>query len=128
MIEILHIIALILSVFRLTELFTFDRITATIRTKFPSYLWSCPRCVSVWAGFAATGLFLLSPWLNWPFALAYLYLVHLEAEVQRRLLAKGRQMLITQVPEGFRIERTDFAPQEFELIGQQLIKHGKTQI
>src|SRR2546428_343720 len=74
-ISIAHLLAAIFASWRLTELVTMDRITEPIRRRWPSYLWTCPRCVSVWAGLGATLVFAAWPWANWPLALAWFYLV-----------------------------------------------------
>ena len=102
----LHVVAAVLAVWRITELFTADRVTAKLREKFPTYLWQCPRCMSVWAGAWTTLVLVMSfrwPWiafLNWPFALAWLYLVQLEWALQRRLAQKGREMRVSIQPNG----------------------------
>jgi hypothetical protein len=76
MMPFLHLVAAVLASWRLTELVVHDRLTAPLRTRWPGYLWTCPRCVSVWAGMAVTALYVWWPWGNWPLALAWLYLVH----------------------------------------------------
>ena len=74
---VLHAVAAVLAAFRLTELITMDRISEPIRQRWPHYLWGCPRCVSVWAGGAATACFFYLPWLNWPLAISWLYLAYM---------------------------------------------------
>src|SRR5438876_11217085 len=61
-----------------------DRITVRIRQRWPIYLWTCPRCVSVWAGGAVTAMFFVFPWGNWPLAIAWLYLVQFDDRSARR--------------------------------------------
>ena len=73
--DVPHVIAAVLASWRLTEIITMDRISEPLRKHFPHYLWGCPRCVSIWAGSACTLIFIYAPWLNWPFAMAWLYLV-----------------------------------------------------
>lgn len=68
---------------RLIELFGIDRITANIRKAFPSYLWGCARCISIWAGIAVTLLFYYYPWANWPLALSWLWIAWLDRKVAR---------------------------------------------
>lgn len=69
-----HLMAAILASWRLTELFAVDRITEFLRLRFPLYLWTCIRCLSVWMGAIVTIAFIYFPWANWPFALSMLYL------------------------------------------------------
>ena len=70
----LNVIAAILATYRLTELVTVDRITQGLRNRTASYLLSCQRCVSVWAGCATALAYFTLPALNWPLALAWVYL------------------------------------------------------
>jgi hypothetical protein len=72
----LHAIAMILSVIRMVELATIDKVSEPIRRRWPLYLWTCPRCVSVWAGIVATALYVWFPFGNWPFALSMLYILY----------------------------------------------------
>lgn len=71
---IFHLVSMVLASFRLVEIVTLDRISAPIRDRFPHYFWTCGRCVSVWTGAIAVGVFMLAPWLNWPLALSWLYI------------------------------------------------------
>lgn len=82
--QTLHLLAMLFAFGRLIELFGIDRITENLRKAFPSYLWQCPRCLSVWAGIAATGLLLYYPWVNWPLALSWLYIAWRDAKVARQ--------------------------------------------
>lgn len=107
MLEILHFIAAVLASWRMVELFGQDRITQWIRDRWPSYLWTCHRCLSVWSGIAATALFFTVPWLNWPLALSWLYFwwlfdllprknKHLVLELSRN----GRAMIVrSNIPD-----------------------------
>lgn len=88
MTDLLHVLALGLAVFRLTEIVTMDRISASFRARFPHYLWGCPRCVSVWAGAVCTALWYTVPWLNWALALSWLYIVAMEYRAQRQEQAR----------------------------------------
>lgn len=95
-----HLLMAIVAAWRITELFTQDRITSKLREKFPTYLWQCPRCMSVWAGAWCALVYALGQrwpmllWLNWPFALAWFYLTHVEWLVTKRLAEKGRRFTI----------------------------------
>lgn len=81
---VLHVLAAIFATWRLTEIVTMDRISEPVRRRWPHYLWGCPRCVSVWAGMTVTGLLIFVPWLNWPLALSWLFLVKLDVMHLRR--------------------------------------------
>lgn len=79
-----HILFAVLGAWRLTEVVTHDRVFSPFRklilrltgnAEGVSEFLSCPRCVSVWTGAAATLAFLTAPFLNWPFAFSFLYLV-----------------------------------------------------
>lgn len=73
---VLHAIALVLSVIRLTELVVVDTIWEPIRRRTGWYVWTCPRCVSVWTGLVATLLYIYFPFANWPFAVSALYILY----------------------------------------------------
>ena len=72
---IFHVVAAVLATYRLTELVTIDRITQGLRMRMPSYLLSCSRCMSIWAGAVASLVYFVAPALNWPLALAWVYIV-----------------------------------------------------
>lgn len=109
---LVHVLMAVLCVWRVTDLFTQDRITAKLRQKFPTYLWQCPRCMSVWAGlFAAVG-FYSWPWANWPFALSWLYIWHNEIITSKRLVTKGRRLLLEVAPDGQGKFTNELSPQE----------------
>lgn len=74
MIDMLHVLAMVLAAFRLTELVTMDRITAPLRALVPWFVITCGRCVSVWMAAVALGVYWYAPWLNWVLAVAWLYL------------------------------------------------------
>lgn len=80
-----HILAAVAATWRLTDMILGDRIFEPIRKRFPGYLLTCPRCVSVWAGIACTAAYLLWPWANWPLALSwsYLFLLHVQSNPGR---------------------------------------------
>jgi len=111
-----HVLAAVLSCWRLTEIVTMDRISEPLRKRFPHYLWGCPRCVSVWSGIVTTLAFIYLPWANWPLAMAWLYLVEwdwrarlretvtnrVQAEVERLALQRlhGREKSVIILPYG----------------------------
>ncbi len=68
-----HVLAVPLAVCRLTDILMTERIAEPLRRR-GGYLFGCRLCLSVWVGALATMLLLGCPWLNWPFALSYLYL------------------------------------------------------
>ena len=72
--QVVHTIFAIMATFRLVDMFMSDRITVGLRVRWPLYVWSCQRCLSVWCGVLATIFFLFVPWLNWPLALSWFYL------------------------------------------------------
>jgi hypothetical protein len=104
LLPLVHLLFAVLASWRLTELVTLDRITAGIRQRWPHYLWGCFRCVSVWAGIAVTGAYLLWPWLNWPLAFAWLYL----AKVDRRNLRAQQPELANPFRRLWRLVRDVF--------------------
>lgn len=91
----LHVAAAVLASYRLTELILADKIAEPIRKRFGRYyLFSCPRCMSVWCGAAVTAAFALVPWLNWPLALSWIYIAAKDGIVARRpkpLVSTGPQ-------------------------------------
>jgi hypothetical protein len=113
-IQFAHIMAAVLAVWRITDLVTQDRIMEKFRAKFPIYLWTCPRCFSVWAAMWTTVVFILFPWMNWPFALAWLYLMHLEKTVQKRVVKYGRRFEIRVQRDGNYEVANDFNNQELQ--------------
>jgi hypothetical protein len=116
-----HIAFAVISTLRMIELFLMDRITLKLRQKFPSYLWQCSRCLSVWAGTAATVMFLVYPWLNWPFALSWLYFVHNDWVVARRAAKEGRKFVLAiKQPGQWAMERNEFTNEEVVEIFQKL--------
>ena len=71
----MNFIIAVLATWRLTEIFTQDRITEKLRKKFPLYLWTCSRCLSIWAGIIVTFIYLYFPFINIPFAISELYIL-----------------------------------------------------
>jgi hypothetical protein len=109
---LLHLAMAVLASFRLTELFAVDKITAKLREKFPSYLWQCVRCLSVWAGAATTLAFIFCPWLNWPFAMSWFFFVGQDLVAAYRA-RKGKQFLAVLKQNGQgNVLRCDFLPEE----------------
>ncbi len=108
MLDVIHIAAAIGSFWRLTELIMQDRVTLRLRQWFPSYLWTCLRCVSFWAGLMATALYVYRPILNWPLALSMLYIWHAKA-----ISEKPRQItLLVHANGDIELKRVDAAPSE----------------
>lgn len=124
MMQAAHILMAMLAVWRITELFTLDRISFKLRQKYPIYLWTCPRCLSVWASVVATVAFVYFPWFNWPFALAYVYLWHIEDMTMRRL-RKSRQLIIETDANGqARLVRSELTPAELQQFMAQVVKNA----
>lgn len=96
----LHILAACLSVWRITALFTEDKITEPIRKRFPWYVLKCPICFSMWASFAAVAMFAFFPWANWLFALAMVYRWRIESVVKKRIESRGRVFSCEIHPNG----------------------------
>lgn len=71
-----HGIAMVLASWRLAELIVADNfpLLVKVRERFPSILWTCFRCFSVWASAFAVVTFVYFPWGNWPLALSWLAL------------------------------------------------------
>lgn len=110
---IFHVAAAVLASWRLVELFLVDRITSTLRTKYSWYVLKCSRCLSVWTAIIATVLFLVCPWMNWPFAIAWLYLWHGDAAYTRRVQREGRKIVISvNGANAASISKSDFAGAE----------------
>ncbi len=75
-----HFIMAILAACRLTEVIGVDTIFAPVRSLFSNrkwlqMLWTCPKCVSIWAGLISTLAFVYFPYFNWPFALSFAFLI-----------------------------------------------------
>lgn len=94
--EYLHFLVAVLATWRMVELFGQDRITQWVRNRWPSYLWTCHRCLSVWAGAAATTIYFTVPWLNWPLALSWLYFWWVQDLLPRRT----KRVVVEMTPEG----------------------------
>lgn len=123
----LHFVAAILATWRLTELFTQDRITQGLRTKFPTYLWQCPRCMSVWAGGWCTLMLALGPpthwwscWIGlWPSTFSWLYFTHNDWLVARKLDKTGRRFELEVRGAQWTVTRNDLTADEF----RQFVMH-----
>jgi len=119
-----HLAFAVLAAWRIVELFTIDAITLRLRQKFPSYLWQCPRCLSVWAGAYVALTFVLAPYLNWPFAISWLYFVHNDFVYQLRL-RRGREFRVEVTPDNrVNLLRSELTPGEI----QQLLAQMMTQV
>lgn len=118
-----HILMAVLASWRLTEIVTQDRISEPIRKRWPWYIWTCHRCVSVWASaFCALSLYLW-PWSNWPLGLAWLYLWHLDWIIARRKAKEPPKLIVEMVKEGqIAVTRSDFGPHDVVRIGEELIR------
>lgn len=113
----LNLLFAVIATYRLVELFLLDRITLKLRTKFPSYLWSCPRCLSVWSGIFTTLSYIFCPYLNYPLAFSWIYFV-----LKDRLTTKqGKHLKVSVAPSGqWSISHNDLAPQEVLTIFHQM--------
>ena len=87
----LHLLAMLFSFGRIIEILGIDRITHELRKSFPSYLWNCPRCLSVWAAIPALLLYRYAPWVNWVFALSWLYIAYVDRKTERRRQEQMRE-------------------------------------
>jgi hypothetical protein len=113
----LNLVMAFLALWRWTELVTMDRVFGSIRQRWPSYIFSCQRCVSVWAGVLVTAVYLIWPYGNWPFGLSALYILvgPLVARLQP-IETPGRRVAIELDPQGAMqiqvqgIAQTDVAP------------------
>ena len=123
MIKILHVLFAITSAWRITEIITMDRISEPFRRRFPWYIWSCPRCVSVWASALATAFFVFFPWANWPLGIAWLYIWQLDMATAWRRAKEPPKMIIMQKKDGsLAITHSDFPPTSFKSIGDEIMK------
>lgn len=124
----IHLTFAILASWRIAELFLIDRITARLRARFPSYLWQCSRCLSVWAGAWVTIPILLSHWLwwspylNWPFALSWLLFTYNDWIAARRLAVHGRQFLVEAKDGKWTVTRNELQQGEVLEILAQLVR------
>lgn len=120
MINLLHIFAVPLAAWRFTEFIAQDRITLAFRQHFPGYLWICPRCLSVWAGAIATLLYVKWPWLNWPFALAWLYLWQQDNRAFKRQLQKRSFLIVVEKEDHLNLVRQELTGKELDAIAEIL--------
>ena len=109
-----HLAFAVLATFRIVELFLVDRITVKLREKFPSYIWQCSRCLSVWAGGFAALAFMFCPWLNWPFALSWLYFVHNDFVTARHMANHGRQFVVDVKDGNWKVAKNELNQQEVQ--------------
>ena len=117
----IHLVFAVLAAWRLVELFTIDRITGPLRAKFPYYIWQCPRCLSVWAGAYVALTFAFTPYLNWPFAISWLYFIHNDMVYQRRI-RKGRQFQVEVLPDNrINLLRSELTPSEIQSLLSQMV-------
>jgi hypothetical protein len=117
----IHLAFAVLAAWRIVELFTMDRITEPLRKKFPSYLLQCQRCLSVWAGAYVSLAFVFVPYLNWPFAISWLYFVHNDMLYQHRL-RKGREFRVEVTPDNrVNLLRSELTPSEIQSLLSQMI-------
>lgn len=123
LLDFTHIIAAVLASWRLTELFTADRLTEKLRNRFKHvYVFSCLRCMSVWTGIVATLIFVAFPWLNWPLALSWMYIVHIDNMIARKKIADGRKFTVKVDFLGqMSIERAELNQYEIELIANHMV-------
>jgi hypothetical protein len=113
----LHVIFAVLATHRLTELLTVDKITEKGRNflfrEFPNfYLLSCLRCVSIWAGFIATALFFVNPYLNWPFAFGFIYLAMKDSEMLKKRRNFRQFVVELDANNNMNVPRQDLTPEE----------------
>jgi hypothetical protein len=121
----IHFVFAILAAWRIVELFTVDAITLKLRQKFPHYLWQCQRCLSVWAGAYVALAFAFAPYLNWPFAISWLYFVHNDVVYQRRI-RKGRQFHIEVTPDNrVTLLRSELTPSEIQSLLSQMVMQNQ---
>ena len=118
--QILHALFMPLAAWRLTELVAQDQITLPLRKKFPAYIWTCPRCLSVWAGAIATLFFVFCPWLNWPLALAWLYLWQQDGRIFKRQLHNRSFVAVVERDGHLNIARQEFTAGELDAIADIL--------
>lgn len=120
MISFIHILSVPLAAWRLTELFAQDRVTLPLRKKFPGYLWTCPRCLSVWAGMIATVFYVCWPWLNWPLALAWLYLWRQDNRAFKRQLQKRSFVVVIDGDGALNLTRQELNAGELDAVQEIL--------
>ena|SRR5438105_4322696 len=122
-----HVIFAVLAAWRVVELFTIDRITVKLREKFPTYLWQCPRCLSVWAGIYVSAAFAFAPYLNWPFAISWLYFAHNDF-IHQRHLRKGREFRVEVTPDNrVNLLRSELTPSEIQSLLSQMTQQITSQ-
>lgn len=119
----MHLLFAILAVWRLTELATADRISAPIRKRWPWYIWTCQRCVSVWAGIVCTIAYVYFPWFNWPLGLSGIFLVYqfTLSKVQSGPAIQGKGLIIDVDASGnMKLLRSDLDAKDLARVGAGL--------
>lgn len=125
--KFVHLAFAVLAAWRMVELFTIDRITGKLRTRFPSYLWQCQRCLSVWAGAYVALAFAFAPFLNWPFAISWLYFAHNDFVYQKRI-RKGREFHAEITPDNrVNLLRSELTPSEIQSLLSQMLTQAPPQ-
>jgi hypothetical protein len=120
--QFLHCVAMPLAAWRLTELMAQDQITLPLRKRFPGYVWTCHRCLSVWAGAMATSLFLFLPLANWPFALSWLYLWMMDSRAYKRQLHKRSFVVVAEKEDHLNLARQELTKKELGAIVEVLTR------
>jgi hypothetical protein len=120
--QLLNCIALPLAAWRITELFAQDQLTLSLRKLFPGYLWTCPRCLSVWAGALAVLLYAKYPWANWPLALSWLYLWMMDSRAYSRQLHKRSFVVVAEKEDHLNVSRQELTAKELGAIVEILTR------
>ena len=119
----------ILAVWRLTELVVVDEIFRPIRRRWPGYVWTCQRCVSVWAGIVVTAAYGYVPWFNWPLGLSALYLGVQEIRARYPLPVAGKALIVQMDGRGnVVIQRSDFNAAGLATIAQALTQFANQKV
>lgn len=124
---LVHILAAVLATWRITDLFTQDRITEKLRKKYPHYIWQCVRCMSVWSALWTSIMFVVFPLGNLPFALAWMYLWHLETVVAKRLGTKGRQFTVELINGVFSVSKSELTHDELSIVMKNVLPQPAAQ-
>lgn len=112
----MQLIALILAAWRLTDIITVEQVFDPIRRKWPLYIWSCSRCVSVWAAVVAYLAYRYFPAVNIVLAVSELFIlrVMLESVLLRRGTPgadpnmKGQILIEVDQRNNINLKRCDF--------------------
>lgn len=108
----IHLVMAVFATHRLTEMFIGDRIFESLRKKYPSYLWLCQRCLSVWMGVVTMLAFIYLPWFNWPFAMSWLYFVHNDIILARKQMAGRKFIAVIDAMGNGSVQTAEFNQQE----------------